>query len=157
MSTEDAEVRAMRDELEIRSLIARYSDAVGRRDEKVWAGTWAADGVWKVGPNHSTGRDEIVKTWSGLMDLFRFVTQMPTSGMVTVSGDEGTGRWNVLELGWPVAGNPTCTIGIYEDVYRRSEEGWCFASRDFHIVYMGAPDLTGMLIGDPSAPLPAKT
>jgi ketosteroid isomerase-like protein len=143
----------VRDELEIRNLVARYSDAVARRDEKAWGDTWALDGEWKLGPNQATGRDDIVKLWTGMMKIFRFVTQFPASGMIEVSGDVATGRWRVLELGWPVQGDAASTIGVYEDRYRRTEEGWRFASRDFSIVYMGAPDLTGHLIGDPSAPL----
>ena len=143
----------LRDELEIRNLVARYSDAVGRRDEKTWGATWATDGVWKVGPITATGRGEIVATWTRLMDTFRFVTQHPTSGVVEISGGDATGRWQVLELGWPASGDPTSTIGVYEDRYHRTDEGWRFASRAFHIVYMGAPDLTGHLLGDPSAPV----
>ena len=34
---------AVQDELAIRQLIARYSDAVNRYDAEAWAATWAPD------------------------------------------------------------------------------------------------------------------
>lgn len=153
MPSQESEIQGMRDELSIRELVARYSDAVGRRDERAWGATWTEDGVWNVGSNHATGRESVVKTWAGLMDLFRFVTQMPQSGFLEVDGDEGRGTWHVMELGWPREGDAACTLGVYEDRYRRTDEGWRFAERTFHIVYMGPPDLSGRLIGHPDAPL----
>jgi ketosteroid isomerase-like protein len=146
-------IQAIQDELAIRNLVARYSDAVGRRDEDTWAGTWTDDGVWNVGFVKASGRDDVVKTWSTLMEHFRFVTQMPQSGVVELSGDEARGTWHVMELGWPGQGDPTCTLGIYKDLYRRTDAGWQFAKRDFHILYMGAADLKGQLFGHPDAPL----
>ncbi len=153
MSNEAAQIQALKDELAIRNLVARYSDAVGRRNEDAWAATWTEDGVWNVGFVKASGRANVVKAWSGLMDHFRFVTQMPQSGFVEIDGDEARGTWHMMELGWPGQGDPTCTFGIYEDRYRRTDQGWRFATRDFHILYMGAADLRGRLFGHPSAPL----
>ena len=42
------------------------------------------------------------------------------------------------------------------DRYRRTDAGWRFAERSFHIVYMGPPDLTGLLVGHPASPLAPK-
>jgi len=153
MSSDESGIRVLQDELAIRDLVARYSDAVGRRDEQAWADTWASDAVWSVGPTRASGREAIVKTWSGLMALFRFVTQMPQSGFIEFEGENARGTWHVLELGWPQAGEATCTLGVYDDRYCLTPEGWRFAERTFHIVYMGPPDLSGLLIGHPSAPL----
>ena len=153
MSHEAAQIQALPDELAIRNLVARYSDAVGRRDEQAWAATWTDDGVWNVGFVKASGRSDVVKTWSTLMEHFRFVTQMPQSGAIQLEGDEADGTWHVMELGWPGQGDPTCTFGIYEDRYRRTGDGWCFAQRNFHVLYMGAADLKGQLFGHPSAPL----
>lgn len=153
MSREETGIQTLRDELSIRELVARYSDAVGRRDEKAWSETWVEDAVWNVGPNRAEGRESIVETWSTLMNLFRFVMQLPQSGVVTLDGDAAEGTWHVLELGWPAEGDATCTLGIYRDRYRRTPAGWRFAERSFHFVYTGPPDLSGRLIGHPDAPL----
>jgi len=156
MTNDKSETQTLRDELAIRDLVARYSDAVGRRDETAWAETWAEDGVWNVGPSHATGRESIVRTWSGLMELFRFVTQLPQSGFIEFAADATRGTWNVMELGWPREGNASCSLGVYHDRYRRTDAGWRFAERSFHIVYMGPPDLTGLLVGHPASPLAPK-
>ena len=156
MSEEKAGIQELRDELAIRDLVARYSEAVDRRDEKASAETWAEDGIWNVGPSHATGREAVVKTWSGLMELFRFVTQMPQSGFIELDGNHARGTWQVMELGGPHQGDPSCTLGVYDDRYRRTDAGWRFAERSFHFVYMGPPDLSGRLIGHPSSPLPAE-
>jgi hypothetical protein len=34
-------------------------------------------------------------------------------------------------------------IALYHDVYRRTPEGWRFASRRLEVVYQGPPDLSG--------------
>ncbi len=147
MSNAEPGIQELRDELAIHELVARYSDAVRRRDEKAWADTWTEDGVWNVGPTHAKGRESVVKTWSGLMDLFRFVIQMPQSGIVELDGDNARGTWQVMELGWPREGDASCTLGVYDDRYCRTDAGWRFAERTFRFVYMGPPDLSGSLIG----------
>ena len=35
------------DELALRNLMGRYTDAVNRRDADAWIATWAEDGVWR--------------------------------------------------------------------------------------------------------------
>lgn len=154
MSADEIDLQVVRDELAIRALVARYCDAVARRDEAAWTATWTDDGIWNVGPHHPKGHADLVKTWSGLMDLFRFVIQMPHAAVIEIDGGHATGTWQVTELGWPVQGPASCTLGIYKDRYRRVADGWRFASRDFHFMYMGPPDLSGGLIGHPDAPLP---
>ena len=151
MKINKGQLQAVADELAIRNLVARYSDAVGRRDEEAWSDTWTDDGTWQVGPMRASGRVEVVKTWSRLMDLFQFVTQVPQYGLLELAGDAASGRWHVVELGWPKQGAPSYTLGCYEDSYRRTDAGWRFSERRFQIVYTGAPDLSGTLIGTPAS------
>jgi ketosteroid isomerase-like protein len=40
---------SVEDELAIRALVARYADAVCRRDPDAWAATWAEDCKWDLG------------------------------------------------------------------------------------------------------------
>ena len=45
------------DDLAIRDLVYRYSDAVCRRDQVAWSATWAEDGVWQLpGAPRTEGR-----------------------------------------------------------------------------------------------------
>jgi ketosteroid isomerase-like protein len=154
MPIDETALQQMLDERAIRRLVARYSDAVSRRDEADWAATWSDEAVWDVGIAKATGREAIVETWKRLMGSFRFVSQLPQSGLVEVTGDEATGVWHFLELGWPAEGPGTVTLGHYRDVYERSPTGaWRFRSRVFRIVYMGPGDLSGHVLGHPDAPL----
>ena len=51
------------DELAIRDLVNRYSDAVVRRDAKAWGDTWAENAEWYILGNSICGRVEIVERW----------------------------------------------------------------------------------------------
>ena len=132
---------ALADELEIRSLVARYADAVNTRDEAAWAATWAADGVWELMGRAFEGRDAVVATWRGAMSTFEFVFQQVHSGFVELDGDAATGRWAMTELGRTAAGEPTLLLARYADEYVRGSEGWRFARRALSVVYHGAPTL----------------
>jgi hypothetical protein len=130
------------DELAIRNLVARYADAVGRRDEADWARTWADDGEWHVLGNAARGREECVALWRRLMGGLDFVVQLPASGFVSVAGDRATGRWWVTEHG-KLGGGGFLSIGVYDDAYRRVGDDWRFAVRRFHGLYAGPPDMSG--------------
>ena len=54
-------------ELAIRSLVARYCDAVNRYDAKAWASTWAEDGTWLFLAQEHQGREAIAAFWSSVV------------------------------------------------------------------------------------------
>ena len=54
--------------------------------------------------------------------------------------DTGRGTWWVLELNHLQDGAGALHLGHYDDEYRRTDEGWQFASRRFAMVYRGALD-----------------
>ena len=141
---------AVADELEIRNLVARYSDAVNRRDAASWGPTWAEAGEWHLMGNARQGRETIVALWQNLMQNFPFVMQLVHSGTVEVNGDSGTGRWYLTEISRGADGTPGSSIGVYHDRYVREEGAWVFERRRFDILYMGAPDLTGQLLPFPT-------
>ena len=137
------------DELAIRSLVARYAEAVSAYDETMWAETWASEGQWLVLGRSPTGREEVVKVWNELMSGFEFVVQQATSGHVTIEGDNATGRWQILEFGKMKNGTSMMNIGFYRDECVREADGWRFKSRVFSPLYAGPPDLSA-----PSIPFP---
>ncbi|MGE4605861.1 MAG: nuclear transport factor 2 family protein [Myxococcota bacterium] len=136
-------------ELAIRSLVARYSDAVARRDEADWGATWAPDGEWQIMGTVQQGREDVVKFWVQLMGTVPFVVQVPSFGTVSIDGDRANGRWYVTEYGKTVDERPSLTLGVYHDQYKRLDAKWLFARRRFDILYMGPPDLTGMTLPFP--------
>jgi hypothetical protein len=141
---------------EIRDLVARYSDAVNRRDEKAWTATWAEEGCWQLLGQTKTGRAEVVAFWLELMPHVPWVLQLPSFGVIELDDDLTTasGRWYINEISKRPSG-PGLTIGVYHDSYvckgrkgRAGRDGresgvWCFAHRRFDVVYSGPPDLSG--------------
>ena len=50
------------------------------------------------------------------------------------------GTWYVLELNHLAEGAGVMHLGHYRDTYVRTEQGWRFLVRRFHLVYRGAMD-----------------
>ena len=112
------------DELAVRELVARFSDAVNRRAPLEMAALWATDGVWVVpGVPETTGRDAIAGVLTNLLETFPSLVQMPHTGVVSVDGDSATARWFLSEFGCDASGGGVYFIGTYHDQYRRDEDG----------------------------------
>lgn len=124
---------------EIQELVARYADAVNRRDADAWGATWADDGEWTILGATKRGRADVVAHWQLLMSHIPSVLQIPSFGLV--SGDPPSGRWYVQEFSQRPDGSGL-TLGVYHDRYVLEEGQWRFASRRFDILYSGAPDLS---------------
>ena len=63
MRTLEERLQAVEDELSIRNLVARYTDAVNQRDLDAFRQLWTDDAVWEIGPllqSRADGIDEIV-------------------------------------------------------------------------------------------------
>lgn len=131
------------DEAALRNLMATYVDAVNRRDGKQWQSTWAEDGRWLIMGMEIVGRDNIFGLWSQVMETFEFALLYPTSGCFEIDGDTATGHWHVQEYTRNTAGERGMVLGRYQDTYRRCDGQWLYQSRDYHMLYTGAPDLSG--------------
>ena len=123
----------MTDEEAIRQLVARYADAVTRRDEDAWSATWTNDGVWDLGNKHAEGRDEIVELWRASMAAFETVIQLVHQGTIDVERDDAVGRWYLHEESTR-AGARMRYFGAYADEYRRTADGWRFARRRYTLL-----------------------
>jgi ketosteroid isomerase-like protein len=144
MQIDETTVQRVADELEIRKLVARYANAVTAIDANAWVDTWAEDGSWTIGGGTSTGHEALRATWTHLISFFDIVVQLPQHALLDISGDQGTGRWSMVEMGRAKDdGPPSITLGTYTDVYRREAAGWKFAERQFDFTYSGASDLSG--------------
>ena len=136
---QDADVAS---ELEIRGLVARYADAVSRRDGEAFQATFATDGEWQLLGNVAAGREKILALWKSLMSNFPFVVQLASGGIIEVDGERATGTWYITEHNRSATGGALLVIGVYRDDYVREDERWCFARRRFAALYMGPPDFS---------------
>ncbi len=144
MSDTSADIQA------IRNLVARYSDAVNRRDSAAWGDCWAEEGSsWKIMGMAPEGRAGIVDLWEQLMGGFPFVVQMPSECLVEVSGDTGTVRAYLTETGKGPDGKGLLTLGVYHDRVQRDPDGWRFTERAFDSMYSGPTDMSGEPAGFP--------
>ncbi|SRR6266508_3852241 len=131
------------DELAIRTLVARYADAVMRRDCDAVRATWSHDGAWDLGFARAAGADEIVALWERLMAKCDLVLQTVHSGTVVVERERGRGRWYFTELNRDHDGNGIMMAAVYDDVYTKLDGEWRFSSRRFDVRYRGPAVLTG--------------
>ncbi len=142
------------DELAIRQLVAAYADAVNRRDEALWAGTWADDGVWDLRGNVVEGRDAVVAMWKGAMGGFSFVAQLVYQGTLEITGDRATGRWYLSEHLRPADSDTgRFTIGSYADDYIKVGGKWKFRKRSYDVLYNdeGTGNMSGTVLPFPRA------
>ena len=133
----------------IRTLLARYADAVCRFDTDQWAATWAEDGVWEMDPMSQTGRDQIAAAWHGMLTRLDGVIHSYLNGWADLDEDAGTGigRWYVIEHFKRPDEDPMTMYGFYDDEYCLEDGEWKFARRSLHRIYYGPPDMSGAFTG----------
>lgn len=131
------------DEIALRNLMARYADAVNRRDADAWIATWAPDGEWNLLGEPVAGRDNILALWQQMMDGFEFALLLPASCLFQVTGDTATGHWYLHEYSRDLEGARNMLLSRYDDSYVKQAGEWLFHRRSCHFMYQGPPDLGG--------------
>ncbi len=132
------------DESCLRALSLTYADAVRAADAEAWAATWLPDARWVLGPGRDVqGVDALVTMWRSSLAKYARVVQLYLSSTYDIDGDDATGRCQFLELNELVDGSRKVLAGHYDDTYRRTADGWRFASRELTTYYAGPADLTG--------------
>ena len=131
-------LQAVEDELSIRNLAARFTDAVNERDLASFRQLWTDDAVWEIGPplqSRADGVEEIVALLRRLLQAEQYFMQMTHSGVIEIKGDRATARFVERERG---RGESTYydSLAVYEDVLVREEEGWRFAKRSYHYRFL---------------------
>jgi uncharacterized protein (TIGR02246 family) len=122
----------VQDELAIRDLAARFTDAVNRRDPEAVGRTFADDGEWVVpGLPLSVGPQAAEKQIAGLLESFAYLVQLLHSGLVEVDGDVATASWYLTENASDGSTADFTFVGVYRDELRRGDDGWQFARREF--------------------------
>jgi ketosteroid isomerase-like protein len=143
--------RSQADFIAISILVARFDDAVNRRDVDEFRGLWASDAIWEIGdprPLRVEGRETIVQTWTQLLANAEWLFRGSFAGVVAIDGDKATGRWPCVETGTFRATSSTPSTGydnraIYEDQYVKREGRWYFAHRKYVYLWLSYEKLPG--------------
>ena len=133
----------LEDDLALKSLMARYIDAVNRRDGDAWSATWAEDGVWNLLGSPVEGRDNIVGLWQQMMAGFEFAIMMPSSCLFEIDGDTASGHWYLHEYTRDLEGTASTILSRYVDTYVKQDGQWLFKTREYGFIYNGPSDLSG--------------
>lgn len=136
-------MNTQQDEIDLRNLMARYIDAVNRRDGEAWAATWAEDASWDLLGTEVVGRANIVGLWQQMMGGFEFALMMPSSCLLEIDGDQASGHWYLQEYTRDLEGNSGTVLSRYLDTYSRIDGQWLYQSRRYSFIYHGPADLSG--------------
>lgn len=139
-------------QLEIRDLTARFSDAVNRRASKEFADLFTEDGEWHV-PSVpvAAGREAISTLLDNLLKNFEHLIQLTHSGQVDVTGDEAAATWYITETAADGSDNVFEFTGVYTDKLVKGENGWRFKQRSFAFLYRGKGNSAGRWYPHPRA------
>ena len=116
--------------LAIQRLSADYCRGADRRDLDVFLSVWTPGGVWKVRDDlEFTGREQIAaaigEQWRGLSRAFHWTS----NAAIDLSGEMGTGRFDVDAEVQLLDGSWFAVAGEYLDSYVRVDGKWLISSR----------------------------
>lgn len=130
-----AQVRALRDEVDIMQLVAQYGPAVDSGSGEAAAALWTDDGVFDaiphlrmegrgdiVGKVHGTGHQSVIAGGCG---------HVLTVPHIVVDGDHATGRSHALHLRWDADAGRFWVFQVSANTWRweRTAQGWRIAER----------------------------
>lgn len=122
----------------LKALYSRYCDGGWNsptRDYQVVydpdgvSGLFTEDGTWDAGTwGRAEGREGIRKLYQSF-DVFPFTMHIVTNPVIEVTGDTATGDWHMIGVAQPTRESPSFfMVGIYNDEYVRTPDGWRFKS-----------------------------
>lgn len=156
MNLIEQQITAIADELAIRALADKFSDAANRKDGEMFQSLWAEEGEWIIGPpinasfKGSATMGENVVHMLGLWDFF---VQLTTAGVVLVEGEKAFARFYVQEIARSKKdGKGNFNLSMYEDELVKIAGKWYFSKRFYHTIYQDAPEYHGALIEVPALP-----
>jgi hypothetical protein len=88
------------------------------------ADLFVEDGVWDARPVAiAEGREEIRKLFASFAAL-PMAYHSVLNPIIEVNGDTATGHWHMVGGGIGLTGSSTLGLGLYEDTYVRTPDGW---------------------------------
>nr|WSW70274.1 nuclear transport factor 2 family protein [Streptomyces sp. NBC_00995] len=142
----------LRDRVEIEALRAEFSDAVMMNDHDRLASLFVPDGVVRI-PDAGievAGSEGIRALGRQREHGFEVFVQTAHPGVVSLSGDDATGRACLCEVIRIRGGASHLNYAIYHDRYRRTPDGWRFVERVYEIRYLDSTPLAGDPVGPPA-------
>lgn len=143
----------MHDEIEIRALADKFSDAANRVDPDMFQSLWSPEGVWEVGPPINVkfeGASVMGSSVKKMLSQWEFFVQLTTSGVVQVNGKKAIARFYVNEIARHSTGKGHFNLAMYEDELEKINGKWLFAKRSYHILYLDESPLNGKTFPIPS-------
>jgi uncharacterized protein (TIGR02246 family) len=121
------------DERAIRTLAARFADAVNRTASAELAGLFTGDGVWELPAplGDIRGAAAIAAKLDTLLEHHQRLVQLVFSGVVVLHGDTAAARWYISEVMVAPDGTSRQVFGAYEDELARTPTGWRFSRRAY--------------------------
>ncbi len=148
-SEEIKSLQLVKDELEIRALADKFSDAANRKDGEQFKSLWAKDGVWKIGSPINMefkGQENMGSSVTQMLGLWDFFVQLSTSGVVTINGDKATARFYVNEIARKTSDKSgNYNLSMYDDELIKENGKWVFLKRTYNTIYQEAPDYKGLV------------
>lgn len=134
----------LEDVLAIQDLVARWCDALNRGDFAGAASLFTDDGVWAPPGAAARGPAEIEALLGQLIGPLDVLVQYATNPLISVTGDEATGRWQVQEVGRSADGKTVTITGTYDDRLISRNGAWRFAERRFTLLLFATHPSEGM-------------
>jgi hypothetical protein len=123
-----ATAQRIEDQFAIRELVARYNYAIDEGRAEEWVATFVPDGTFEsTALGTHTGAEALLAFAKGYIEAFpgRHCT---SDFVIDVDGDDARSRCYLIAVNNAAAPIIAATA-VYEDVLRRTPEGWRFVHR----------------------------
>lgn len=135
------------DRLAVADLLAAYADSVTRMAPDELRDLFLPEATWTVtGYGEPSGHDEIVTFLARLLEAWSGIVHVVHHGRVAFDAhdpDAATGWWVITEEGLH-GGEHVRFVGVYHDTYRRTADGWRFATRRYDGLLASRPEGTSV-------------
>jgi ketosteroid isomerase-like protein len=126
------------DELAIRGLIERYSDAVCRHDAATIETLWSDEARWSVPDMPALadirGKEAIMAAFRAAQEFYPFTFLICVPGFIDIAQDRATARSYTTEIIRDRDGNTRRAAGVYEDVFAKRDGRWLFTERVWRLL-----------------------
>jgi hypothetical protein len=122
----------------LKSLYSRYCDGGWDSPTRDYDAVYEPDGVaelftedgyWDAGTWGRAVGKEAIRDLYRSFGVFPFTMHIVTNPVIEVNGDTATGDWHMIGVAKPSPEAPSFfMIGIYNDEYARTPDGWRFKS-----------------------------
>jgi ketosteroid isomerase-like protein len=143
-------------QMAITHLVAKFDDAVNRRDVAEFSALWDADAVWEIGepmPMCVRSAEAIIDTWQHMLGGTQWLFRGSFAGVMAISDNTATGRWPCIETGTFSDGKGYDNRAYYDDEYVCRDGQWLFAKRSYVYLWLSSEKIAGRAIAHSTHPI----